>query len=88
LTTGDAFQINAAIATGKAGAATSCANGFVEIDTNVHCDGILTPANGGAIAGIIQSNMKPFSIRHHATTANNAATGLAGFSIDAQQVPC
>ena len=55
LTTGDAFQINAAIATGKAGAATSCANGFVEIDTNVHCDGILTPANGGAIAGIIQS---------------------------------
>ena len=32
--------------------------------------------------------MKPFSIRHHATTATAAAKGLAGFSIDAQQVPC
>ena len=50
-----AFYINAAIATGKAGAATNCKNGFVEIDTNIHCDGILTPVNAGAIAGIVQS---------------------------------
>jgi len=86
----DAFHINAAAitTTGKAGAASSCANGFVEIDAKIYCDGILAPANAGTIAGIIQSKMKPFSIRHHATTATAAAKGLAGFSIDAQQVPC
>ena len=53
----DAFHINAAAitTTGKAGAASSCANGFVEIDAKIYCDGILAPANAGAKAGIIQS---------------------------------
>lgn len=83
----DAFLTNIA-ANNAAGGVNACGVGFVEIDGNLYCDGVLTSANGGALAGIIQGNTKPFKIRHVATTANAAATGLSGFSIDAQQVPC
>ena len=50
----DAFLLNAA-ANNAAGAVNACGNGFVEINGNLYCDGLLTSANGGTLAGIIQS---------------------------------
>ena len=50
----DAFLTNIA-ANNAAGGVNACGVGFVEIDGNLYCDGVLTSANGGALAGIIQS---------------------------------
>jgi len=84
LATGDSFQLNGAGAD-TAVTAANCANGYVQIDGLPICDGILSTLEAGTLAGVVQSVHKPFSIRH---VSVNDQTGLAGFSIDARQVPC
>lgn len=91
--TGVAFQIGAANAGVGQVAIANCANGYVSIPTtgtaleNVFCDGRLSTVAGGTTVGIVESDVKPFSLRHVAVNAASQA-GFAGFSIDAQQMPC
>jgi len=84
LAAGDSFQLNAANAD-TAVTAANCASGYVQIDGLPICDGILSTLEAGTLAGVVQSVHKPFSIRHVSAADQ---TGLAGFSIDARQVPC
>lgn len=92
LAAGESFQLSAA--GDGTGTLANCANGYVRIATNVaatqdiFCGGRLSlDMTGNAqLNGIIPSTDRPFSIRHVAAALTQA--GLAGFSIDAQQVPC
>lgn len=89
LAAGDSFQLMTAGGNGLVAA--NCLTSYVQIQSGIaatddrFCGELLSGAAAGTLAGIVESDAKPFSIRH---LANGDQTGLAGFSIDAQQVPC
>lgn len=90
----DSFQLHLKTATTALGRGTTCTNGGLQIPVEnaeygvffgVYCGTILASVDSAATAKVIPGRAGAFNFRHYAGATQDT---LAGFSIDATQVPC
>jgi len=94
LATGDAFQLNDNAATNSVVTAANCANTGLQIPvqiaeygvtSGIYCGANLASVAGSTTPNVIKGRTGAFNFRQYSAVTSNS---LAGFSIDATQVPC